>query len=323
MLLWIKAPHRLFATARSRDGSTGNLMRNHIAIRILVTALLCCLTTAQVSAYDMAAGGPLDTSDRLCSAWVRRMLEGDLQKKNNEHQCGLTGPLFTGTQWTPANGQELYQLCLANFREIYDGNPLTKIEKCVACRGRAADLKAALETDRQWKCGLSGKVNEYASSSDPAQKLYEVCVSSQRASLSYAEHGFPIDVAACKREKQKMRQIGVSARVPANPRLKNIEEEKMDRRKRGDRSPKEPCGPDLKPCKPASGGSSSSAIDRLSGDGTPRTPSGGGQRSGGSAPKPSAAGAASPATPGASSSTIDPRSISRTGPAFAPSPELR
>ena len=191
MLLWIKAPHRLFATARSRDGSTGNLMRNHIAIRILVTALLCCLTTAQVSAYDMAAGGPLDTSDRLCSAWVRRMLEGDLQKKNNKHQCGLTGPLFTGTQWTPRTARNYTNCAWLTSVKSMAGNPLTKIEKCVACRGRAADLKAALETDRQWKCGLSGKVNEYASSSDPAQKLYEFCVSSSARVLILCGAWFP------------------------------------------------------------------------------------------------------------------------------------
>jgi hypothetical protein len=318
MLLWFKAPHGLFSTTKSRDGSTGNLTRNHIAIRILVAALLYCVTTAQVRARDMADGGPNESSDRLCNAWVTRMLTEGSQKKNIEHQCGLTGPLFTGTQWTPGNRGELHQLCLANFREIYDGNYLSKIDRCVACRRVAAGFKAALETDRQWKCGLSGKVSDYASSPDPAQKLYEYCMSHDRT--AYAESGFQTEVALCKHEKQKLRQRGVSARVPANPRLKNIEAEKVDRHKRSDRSPAEPCGSDLKPCKPVPRGSSSSAIDRLSGDGMHRTPSGGGQRSGGSAPKPSAGGAASSAPPGSSSSTIDPRSIARTGPVFAPSP---
>jgi hypothetical protein len=83
----------------------------------------------------------------------------------------------------------------------------------------------------------------------------------------------------------------------------------------------DPCGSQLKPCKPASRGSSNSAIDRLSvGDGMQPIPSGGGQRGGGSARKPPAGGAASSATPGSGSSTIDVRGMTRTAPMIAPSP---
>jgi hypothetical protein len=315
MLRWIKTPHGLFATARSRDGSAGNLMRDHVAIRILIAALLCSVTTAQARANS--------ASDTLCNRFATLMLEGAYQKKNIEHRCGLTGPFFTGTQWTPANRGELQGLCLANFREIYDGGHLSKIDSCVACRGHAEQIVAALETDRQWKCGLSNTMSHYASSPDPAQTFYEACMSGRGAYMSKAEWDFLSAVAACKREKHKLRQIGVSARVPANPRIKNVEEEKLDRRNRTSRSPKEPCGADLKPCKPVPRESSTSAIDRLSGDAMPRTPSGGGRSSSGSAPKSPAGGAASSTTPGSSSPAIDQRAITRTGPAFAPSPGLR
>ena len=84
-----------------------------------------------------------------------------------------------------------------------------------------------------------------------------------------------------------------------------------------------PCGTRRHPCKPASGGTSNSAIDRLSGGGMQLTPSAGSQGGGGSPSSPSASGGASSAPAGSASPTIDPRGITRTGPMFNPSPGLR
>ena len=93
-----------------------------------------------------------------------------------------------------------------------------------------------------------------------------------------------------------------------------------DQAKRGAQAP---CGTRRNPCKPASGGNSNSAIDRLSGGGMQVTPSAGSQGGGGSPSSPSAGGGASSAPAGSGSPTLDPRGITRTGPMFNPSPGLR
>jgi hypothetical protein len=241
-------------------------MRILIASRVLVTALFCSVAPVQLAAQPGAdLNDPHNNSTTLCRSWVEAMLEtkyeyGAYQKKNNENQCGFTGPA-----WTTTDPGALLQFCLASFREIYDGALGVAVDNCVRCRTRAAGVMAALQTDREWQCNLSSMVSDFTSSPDPAQKLYENCMDSFHSASYSKMEPFIKAVAACKKEKIRIQQIGVSVRIPVDPRQQRL---KAGVRKSGagvsdqakppiDRSRLvKPCGSVTKPCKPTSSSSS-------------------------------------------------------------------
>jgi hypothetical protein len=288
--------------------------------------------------------GSKPPSEAYCTQYAAEAAQ--LAQQASSLKCGFDA---NAPQWSTnvASQKASCSSTTLNTANGLQSSRRSEVEHCAACRAYAKAAVSAAADNVRYECGFGGgrwSTNEGAhfgwcmglgSTSDVqlgpfavpmpdtwqkahGQATSEAGIRAQEIAQCKATHT-PRDCRSCHGGSSKVSTAPARispAALRATP-ARGTSSGGSDLVRRG--AP-DPCGSELKPCKPASRGSSNSAIDRLSGDGMQRTPSGGGQSGAGSERKPPAGGAASSATPGSGSSTIDVRGISKTAPVFAPSP---
>jgi hypothetical protein len=282
-------------------------------------------------------------SEAYCTQYATEAVQ--LAQQAGALKCGFNA---STPQWS-TNAASQKASCSAATLNVANGQQSSRrseVERCAACRAYAKAAVSAAVDNVRYECGFGGG----RWSTDEGAHFGWCMGLSSTSDVALGPFSVPLPDAWQKAHGQAASEAGARAQAIAQCKATNTPRDCKSCHggssqvstaparispaalraapKRGAssggsdqvrRGAPDPCGSELRPCKPASRGSSSSAIDRLSGGGMQSTPSVGGQSGGGSARKQPTGGAAS-STPGSGSSTIDVRGITRTAPMVAPSP---